>query len=148
MKAHHDDLVHHLKALCVKAGGPISLPALLRLALPKVQFLLGNGVPWNWLGARILAVHRDPEAEISPDLANLDTETVRTLVAEFSRQKRRRAQPKLAAEASSASEQSSEACAQQTKPGSDDRVPRPNPSPRARIHAAAELNSSIGQLVS
>lgn len=147
MKIHHDQFVAVLQAASAGAGGPDSLPALLRLAMPAITTLRDNGVGWKWLGPRILAVHKDPEASVAPDLPDLAPERVRDLVAEFSRQKR-------AAQATGSGVPKTlpilmaEPRPNQTAPPLRSESRSPPTSSRSSIHAAAELNASLGKLQS
>lgn len=146
---HHDRLVQSLKSTYAAAGGPISLPRLLRLAAPKIQTLLDNGVSWRWLGARILAVHSDPESVVPRDIPALDSRQVRDLVAEFSRQKRRDGRSKRAPPPWHPSETTEPSLAPPQEKHRDATPIRPRPparSSRASIHAAATLNSSLRKL--
>lgn len=150
--SHHDQLVHHLKSACDAAGGPISLPRLLRLAAPTIQALLDNGVPWRWSGARVLAVHRNPEGAIPPDIPDLDASQVRRLAAEYSRQKRRRSRSTRAPPPGMPDVNNEAAVPMPDK--DTDRVeetalggpPPPYRGSRASIHAAAKITNTIGKL--
>lgn len=86
---HHDRLIQALKAHWQDAGGPLSLTAFLKTCRPSIAPLLARGVPWRWIGARVLAVHENPDAEISPDLEPLAGGKVRSLVVLYSRSTRR-----------------------------------------------------------
>ena len=104
---------------------------------------------WSWLGARVLAVHSDPEAEISADLAKLGAEDVRTLVAEFSRQKRRKVKGTRNAQSQQAAMDPgplNEARTEKATQQPEQLARRPVLKSRSSIHAAADLNSSIGKL--
>lgn len=66
MDRHHENFVHDLREHQDAAGGPVTLTQFLRLARPAISVLRDNKVAWEWIAARILAVHQTEAGEHIP----------------------------------------------------------------------------------
>lgn len=67
MDGHHKNLVHDLREHQRAAGGPVSLTQFLRLARRTLGPLRDNRVAWEWITARVLAVHQTMPGEDIPE---------------------------------------------------------------------------------
>jgi hypothetical protein len=85
LERHHRELCEALMRIYESAGGPVSVPAFLSLCQPVIAPLLARRVSWNWVGARILAVHTAPDRFPDPDLPALTKRQVKYLVGAYSR---------------------------------------------------------------
>jgi hypothetical protein len=149
-------LVQHHEALCAKlklhyahAGGPISLPVFLDLARPILDELLEKSIRWDWIGARVIAVHTEPNADPDYDLPLLSPKIVRRLVNAYSRKSiKNRAQSGhatlalLQAGPALAIQSASSAVTHTKRSGSDP----PAASLRQKIAASDDLSKKLGKM--
>jgi hypothetical protein len=150
----HYRFTQALKACWDGMGGPVSLTSFLNGCRPVIAPLLERRVPWSWIAPRVLAVFRNPGAQVPADVAALDAEK-RTLIQLYSRTtlRLRQREMTLAPSATIESEPPVSAPVPITLAnGTDMALPSNGVDPpddrrarRARIRQGADISNRLGQ---
>ncbi|WP_116654623.1 hypothetical protein [Pelagibacterium sediminicola] len=143
---HHNTLVAALRNHWREAGGPISLTAYLLLCRPTIAPLLARGVPWSWIGARVLAVYESADAEVPADISPLTERKKKSIIELYSRATRRlRSSQEGSAAGTSHSAGVNLEIADPRQAGRPQQGVDPPHQRRARIKQSLEITSRLGQ---
>lgn len=86
MDRHHEEFVFVLRECQVEAGGPVSLSQFLRLSESPIRKMRDNRVGWDWIAARVLAVHQTtPETQVPEDIPDARRRSSRLVSSLWSR---------------------------------------------------------------
>jgi hypothetical protein len=150
---HHRRFVEALRSRWDAVGGPVSLTSFLDHCRPEIAPLLARRIPWSWIAPRVIAVYRNPGADVPPDLASLGSGEKKTLIQLYSRTTLRKRRPEPDAPRHVAPEPVAPEAAQghaatrvsPSRPPQGSDPPDDRRARRARIRQGAEISKRLGQ---